>query len=152
MNKHFCVQIFLSYALALFCLLLNSAIKANDSIYLLNDSCDSVTRKEFLSFSKKIYKRLDLIGRFSLEEKRQAIKIYNSIFLISSSDIRSRRYVKNFQQKFDRSYKKNYSWDSDEISTKNSAIIFNKLGVRLLNNLLINTAEYTCNEVFKIGR
>jgi len=132
-------------------LFLYTDVKAGSQPILLINPCDTITKKEFLSLSETIYKKLDSINSFSDAEMKQAIKIYNSIFLVSSRKMKSKGYIKDFQKKFDLNYHLPLTNNSEEIViTKYSGIIFSKLGVLLLNNYLIYSGSFTCKDLFYI--
>jgi len=133
-----------------FCCLLSGDVKAEDGFIFLNDSCDTITKKEFLSLSKVIYKKIDIKGSLSQLEKKEAIKIYNSIFLLSSSVLKSKKILRKYQQKFDLNFKLIFGLNTNIIISKKSGIFFEVLGVTLLNNFLINTGEYICKDIFLI--
>jgi len=148
--KTFFKRFLKSCTILIFSSLLYVGAKADGHTFMLVDSCDTITKKEFLLLSESIYKKLDLINSFSDVEMIQAIKIYNTIFLDSSKNLKSKFYIKDFQKKFDSNYRLPLSNNSDEIIlTKNSGIYFKKLDVTILNNSLIHLGNYTCDDVFQ---
>ncbi|MFT3824221.1 MAG: hypothetical protein QM731_09885 [Chitinophagaceae bacterium] len=138
--------------LIVFSLLLGKNVKGNCISVLFGGSCDTLTRKEFLSLARSIYNKLDSLAFFSDDEKIQAIKIYNTIFISKSSRIQSKRYIKKFQVKFDKYYRYAFPLnDENIIHTSRDPIVFKKLGVSLWGEFHIKTRIIACKDIYSIN-